>query len=202
MKKIISISIFLTSISLIAEPYIVSFNDIKPVLFQRFKSNPYTLYCGCKMDYSNGNGGKTIIKESCPYKGDDKVSWEHVVPAKRFGQNRVCWTKGNPACKKKGRECCRKTDPVFRQMEADPNNLYPVILKLNTMRKDYEYGEIPGEKREFGQCDFELDKIHKKAEPRKEARQTIAKVYFYMEKTYGIGLREDEKIMYNKWLKE
>ena len=48
-------------------------------------------------------------------------------------------------------------------MEADLYNLYPAIGEVNGLRSNYSMAMIPGEKREFGTCDVEIE--DKKVEP-------------------------------------
>jgi deoxyribonuclease I len=48
---------------------------------------------------------------------------------------------------------------------------------------------IPGEKREFGACDVEIER--RKIEPRPEIRGDIARTYMYMDwayPVYGLGI--------------
>jgi len=73
--------------------------------------------------------------------------------------------KGKPF---KGRNCARKVAVEFRYMEADMYNLVPAIGELNSMRSNYGYAMIPGEKRKFGKCDMEIE--DRKAEPAPEKR--------------------------------
>lgn len=72
-------------------------------------------------------------------------------------------------------------------MQADLYNLVPAIGEVNGLRSNYSYAMIPGEVREFGACDIEIQ--NRKAEPRPEIRGDIARIYFYMEWAYpGHGI--------------
>ena len=42
-------------------------------------------------------------------------------------------------------------------------NLVPAVGEINGLRSNYNFGIIPGEKREFGSCDMEIE--GQKAEP-------------------------------------
>lgn len=87
-------------------------------------------------------------------------------------------------------------------MEAAPLNLVPSIGSINALRSNYSFSIIEWEKREFGICDMEIE--NKKAEPKKEIRWDIARVYFYMEATYpgrGIISNKNEKL-FEAWNKE
>lgn len=84
-------------------------------------------------------------------------------------------------------------------MEADLFNLYPAIGEVNGDRSNYEFAEIPGEKRVYGKCDIEIE--GKKIEPREEIRGDIARVYFYMMKAYPerVKINEDKLKMFQRW---
>lgn len=201
----------------LAEPLEVSFQgnrslrikdymEANSTLRQVYKALPErTLYCGCPFDPMR----KRAPIQGCSYSsGDDqdtyyKVHWEHVVPAARLGRNRQCWI-GHP-CKRKdgkpygGRSCCRKIDPMFRAMEADMHNLRPAIGDINIRRQDYSFGEIPGEKREFGRCDMEISSETDTAEPAPEIRGIIARTYLYMNDAYELQLRPEEIRLFLTW---
>lgn len=72
-------------------------------------------------------------------------------------------------------------------MESDMYNLVPAVGQINGDRSNYSYGMIPGESREYGSCDFEIQ--DRKAEPREAIRGDIARIYFYMAWAYpGHGI--------------
>ena len=52
----------------------------------------------------------------------------------------------------------------------------------NGLRSNYSFAMIPGEKREFGTCDMEIE--GRKAEPPPEVRDNIARTYLYMNAAY------------------
>jgi len=173
---------------------IASFNTAKKFAFAVHDEHRITLYCGCRYD-----GDLVVDHTSCGYQSKSgshratKVEWEHVVPADAFGQSFKEWRDGDPTCVNrkgesfKGRNCARKASSLFRLMEADIYNLYPAIGEINNLRSNYSMADLPGEPREFGQCDVE---IHDgKFEPRPEIRGDIARTYFYMDAAYpGRGI--------------
>ncbi len=93
----------------------------------------------------------------------------------------------------------RNKSKEYRLMESDMYNLVPAVGLINQKRSNYNYGLIPGEKRAFGSCDFEVS--GKIAEPAPEIRGDIARTYFYMDKVYPgrIKLESSEIKMFNKW---
>ena len=69
-------------------------------------------------------------------------------------------------------------------------NLRPAVGELNADRSDLPYGEIEGEDREYGSCDFEVQGGI--AEPEASDRGEIARTYLYMERIWGMTLTEEE----------
>jgi len=177
------------------------FSRTKKLLPQVYSGHQITFYCGC------GYSGKSPDLDSCGYvprknrKRASRIEWEHIVPAQAFGQSFREWRVGDPACvnsrgkRYKGRRCARKASKDFAKMEGDPVNLVPSVGEVNGDRSNYSYAEIPGEKRKYGNCDFEIE--HRKAEPREKVRGDIARVYFYMDQKYpgrGIISRKNRKL--------
>ncbi len=167
-----------------------------------------TIYCGCSFD-----SNKNVDFSSCGYKPKSmykraaKVEWEHVVPAHAFGKSFKEWFEGHPKCKNrngkpfKGRKCCQKSNVEFCLMEADMYNLYPAIGEINALRSNYSMAMIPGEKRDFGACDVEIE--GRKVEPRPEVRGDIARTYMYMDMEYpGRGIISGKnKKLFEAWSK-
>jgi deoxyribonuclease-1 len=174
--------------------------------------HPITFYCGCRIVYSKSQE-RLIPDPSCGYKKKSPstefmINWEHIMPAHRFGKDRECWQsrvctkeKNGKIKKFKGRNCCNEIDDCFNIMEGDVHNLVPTIYELNRDRKNYFFGEIPGEPREYGSCDFEVDHRRNIAEPRDSIRGDIARTYLYMSWFYGIPLTQEEIIFIQKWNK-
>ena len=126
------------------------------------------------------------------------------MPASRFGKKFETWKNGNLRCIKngkkfKGRKCARKINKKFRLMEADLYNLQPTIGEINQQRQNFKMSIIPGEKRNFGKCDFEVQ--NKFVEPSPNIRGDIARTYFYMADTYShyIKLTKSESSLFSKW---
>ena len=72
-------------------------------------------------------------------------------------------------------------------MEADLQNLVPAVGELNADRSNYRFGDIPGEARVYGKCDFEVDRSRRVAEPPRSLRGDIARAYLYMHHSYRKG---------------
>lgn len=167
-----------------------------------------TFYCSCAF-----TSEKAVDPTACGYKPRRpgvrswRIEWEHIVPAARFGQTRSCWSSGHERCvnsrgaRYKGRRCCGQqgVDPVFRRMEADLHNLAPAIGELNADRSNFRYGEVEGEPRVYGACDFEIDRGTRVAEPREKIRGDVARVYLYMADVYGLKLTDEERGRFLRW---
>ena len=192
------------SISFEGNQKIETFYESKIILRDIFQNHQYTFYCSCSYKH------KKPIFKACgykPYKNfkrANRIEWEHVVPASRFGKKFETWKNGNLKCIKngkkfKGRKCTRKSNRKFRLMEADLYNLQPTIGEINQQRQNFKMSIIPGEKRNFGKCDFEVQ--NKFVEPSPNIRGDIARTYFYMADTYSnyIKLTKSELSLFLKW---
>ena len=162
-----------------------------------------TLYCGCPWARTTRSGGD-VDREACGLAArknetrSDRVEWEHVVPASWFGSPRSCWRSGHALCgttkngkPRKGRGCCLKpgVDPAFRAAHNDPHNLFPAGGEVNGDRSNHAYGNVAGEPRAYGACDFELAGRPKVAEPAPAVRGELARAMLYMADRYGADVR-------------
>jgi len=192
-----------------------SFNEVKQILLEQvYQDHRITFYCACtfsknkKVRCKTGEGKRATL-----------VEWEHIVPASQFGRTFSSWEKYTPfTCEipdfirkifsikcnpLSARENARRVSRAYRLMESDMYNLVPAIGLINQKRSNSPYGMIPGEKREFGNCDFEVS--DKYVEPAPNIRGDIARTYFYMNDVYpgkNIITSQDEEKMFREWDKE
>jgi deoxyribonuclease-1 len=173
-----------------------------------YRGHQTTFYCG-----SQYTQGKVVIHTNgyVPKKNSKRahrLEWEHVVPAHAFGQSFKEWREGHPDCIDskgkafKGRNCARKVVIKFRYMESDMYNLVPAIGEINGLRSNYSFAIIPGENRDFGTCDMEIQ--GRKVEPPPAVRGNIARIYWYMDSAYpghGVISRKNRKL-YKAWDEE
>lgn len=184
-----------------------SFSHAKRLARGIYRDHRTTLYCQCAYD-----GRQRISGDACGYvprhpgARSGRVEWEHLVAAYEFGAQRACWRE--KTCHDRrgrrfgGRRCCRQRDPEFRRMEADLMNLSPEIGELNSDRSNFRFGEVEGEAREYGACDFEIDRERDRVEPAPSIRGDIARAYLYMHDTYGqaaLPLAPDERARFEVW---
>jgi len=126
---------------------IINFREAKRAMYQLYSDHRITFYCGCDLTASH-----SINLAGCgmPVLGKRiRTEAEHVVPASHFGKKMGCWQRG-------GREECNKKDVAFQKAEADLVNLVPAVGYINQRRSNYHFGEVLGERRDFGVCDFEI----------------------------------------------
>lgn len=184
-----------------------SFSEAKQLAAEVYFDHKETFYCGCGFDSK-----KRVDATVCGYeprknkKRGQRIEWEHVVPAHALGHTRQCWrepictnSKGN---RYKGRQCCERIDPVFRAMVTDLRNLVPAVGELNGDRSNYTFSLLEGEVREYGACDFEVDRTLRKVEPIPSVRGDIARTYFYMHETYGLPLSDKQRRLFEVWDRE
>ena len=136
------------------------------------------------------DGGTTLycrqLFGACYNRG---INIEHVFPAS--------WIAYDLRCGK--RYQCRNSSPRFNRIEADLHNLYPSRSEINKARSNYRYADTPGERREFGLCDFEIDERQRLAEPAPAARGRIARAMLYMADEYDLYLKSRQRALLQDW---
>lgn len=156
---------------------IKDYQAAKDVFWSKVYPEGSTIYCNKKFTHSWREG----------------INVEHVFP--------MAWVKKTLNCGT--RDQCRRTNKLFNKIEADMHNLYPSIEQLNYDRQSYRFGNVPGEKRQYGAaCDFEVDKKRRVAEPRKLVRGELARAMLYMEYRYhdvGLKLFNKQASLMLKW---
>ncbi|PAF46247.1 hypothetical protein BKH46_08380 [Helicobacter sp. 12S02634-8] len=194
-----------------------SFEKAKKVLPTIFANHQTTFYCGCPY-YKEG--GKLLVGDCPDYTPRNaftktgkvnerakRIEWEHIMPAENFGRGLTCWRDGDAQCVDskgksfKGRSCCKKVSEKFRKMEADLRNLVPTIGEVNADRSNFRYAQATknAPMTQYGKCKFEVDFKLKRAYPRDAIKGMIARTYFYMSKTYGVALSDQEKKLMMAW---
>ncbi len=166
-----------------------------------------SFYCGC--EYSPG---RHVDLASCGMQNlssierAKNIEAEHVFPAYHFGQHRACWRE--PLCTNsdgepfKGRDCCEEIDEVFQRAHNDLHNLVPAVGEVNGDRSNYNWGMVEGEPREYGACNFEIDRSIRRAEPPENVMGDVARIYFYMSDTYGINLSDQDRQLFTAWSRQ
>lgn len=160
-----------------------SYNDALWVLWNKvYPGQAASLYCG--KQFNTQRGGKV---------SQQGINAEHVFPMDWAVNTLKCGT----------RKACRRKLKLFRLIEADLHNIYPSLIKLNSERMSFPFGEIKGEKRQFGEsCDFEVDRKRRIVEPRNAVRGDIARAMLYMSYQYDLPLFEKTKKRLIAWHKQ
>lgn len=186
------------SLSLAAAP--LTFDQAKTELRRQVFHDQNTqgdLYCGCNWEWQGRSGGAMDLA-GCGYAiraqavRAQRLEWEHVMPAWAFGHQRQCWQQG-------GRRHCVQTDPVFRTMEADMHNLWPSVGEVNADRSNYRFGQLTGTPYRYGACSTRVDFKERVAEPRDEAKGTVARIHFYMHDRYGLHMSRQQQQLLMAW---
>jgi deoxyribonuclease-1 len=158
-----------------------------------------TLYCDCRyidkktVDFSSCNYKPRENEKRKSFKRAQRIEWEHIVTAHNMGQHLPCWRDG-------GRKNCSANDSTFKIMEGDLHNLYPAIGEVNGDRSNFMFNQWTNSPTPmYGECETIIDFEEKKVQPRKEVRGLIARVHFYMEKTYGINLSKQDRKLFEAW---
>ena len=125
-------------------------------------------------------------------KYDRGYNIEHVMP--------MAWVKKELKCGT--RKQCRERSSRFNQIEMDMHNLYPSDKGANHERLAYAFADIPGEKWWRDDCDLEIDKHKRLAEPREAVRGDIARAVLYMEERWGIPIYQRQRSLLLRWHQE
>lgn len=137
-----------------------------------------------------GKGGKTLYcGKRFTAKTTRDLNVEHIFP--------MSWATKALGCR--NRSQCRRSSERFNRIEADMHNLYPAIAKINQARSAMAYGMVLGEERRFGNCDFEVDELRRRVEPRRAVRGDIARAMFYMHQQYGLEIYPTQGRLLLQW---
>lgn len=153
---------------------IEDYERARRLFWQRlYSGDGETLYCGQRL----GPGF------------DPGTNIEHIFP--------MAWVTNALQCGR--RKACRKASERFNRIEADLHNLYPARTEVNDARGAMSFGEIPGERRWDGQCDFEVDEGRRVVEPRPAVRGDIARAMFYMRDAYDLVIFDRLGALLKEW---
>jgi len=148
--------------------------EVLPLFWRQvYPEGGATIYCAQKFDRNAGRN----------------INIEHVYP--------MSWAMRALGCS--SRNECRRTNRRFNQIESDMHNLYPSLREINKVRGSAPFGDIRGETRKYGQCDFEFDSKQRIAEPPPASRGNIARAMFYMNDSYGLRIFARQANMLRRW---
>ena len=205
VNLVLALLILSSTISFATPP--PNFNTAKKVAFDLFVPHKLTLYCGCQFDdekrvdlTSCNMHTATVIERA------NRVEWEHMMPAEKFGRYHKCWTEKMCINEKtgkeyRGRKCCQKIDSEYRRKEAELYNLWPAVGAINQARSNYDFG-ILHNKRGFYGCEFEADSRLKIAEPPDRSKGIVARANLFMADKYHVELTPGQRELFQRWSKQ
>lgn len=199
MHYLIWLCFFISVSSFSAPPS--TFNQAKKIAGQIFANHHQTLYCQCQYENKSVDLKSCGMESASTIKRAHRVEWEHMMPAEQFGKHFKCWREA--LCEKngkpyKGRACCEKIDPVFRQMEAELYNLWPSVGLVNQARSNYRFAALE-QRQPFYGCSIAIDKKARRVEPPDDAKGTIARANLFIAHRYGISLSDSQKKLFLAW---
>ncbi len=171
---LLSILIGITLPSLAGQTKIPDYQTAKRIFWSKlYRDGGTTLYCAKNFGKPRGRS----------------LNVEHIFPMSWVTHELNCGT----------RKECRHHSDQFNRIEADLHNLYPARADLNDERGSFPFGQVDGERRKYGSCDFEVDFKRRQVEPRPEVRGDIARAMFYMAETYGFKIFGRQARMLKRW---
>lgn len=210
MKLTIFLSLFIfvsNSFAIGGNKRIESFNKAKKELSKIYMNlEKRTIYCKAYFDGKNITNKNGFKSKNNSFR-DNRIEWEHVVPAKKFGHKFDAWKKGHKDCfdnkgKKLGnRDCAQKVSEKFRRMQSDMYNLYPAIGTVNIMRADFDFVDSLTNGSYLGSCKIRI--YSGKVLPPDYAKGKISRAYLYMAEEYPFKMRlsYSERKRFEKWNK-
>jgi deoxyribonuclease-1 len=183
-----------------------TFCAAKGELQKLYQDHRETFLCGCSF-----GPNLTASLDRCGYvpklSSDraHRVEWRHIVPVEVLLAHRPCFRE--PLCtrpsgeKFQGIACCEQADRIYQTMVADLHGIVPELGEINDLRGARSFGELPGEAREFGRCDLEIDTKLGVVEPPASRRGDIARAYLYMHHVYreSVPLTAEEIRRFEAW---
>lgn len=202
VKKITLAFLLLTSFS---AQSVDGFGAAKKKMYKKvFNNSGETFYCGCdwskkKVDLKSCGLGGYFPKKRL--KRAKRTEAEHIIPAswmlkvnKKF---RLC-TIDAKALKKNKRDYCRKHDIGYKKAHNDLANLIPAVGQINADRSNKPYlDKVKVVKEGYGKCTAVSGK--RGFVPPDQVKGDIARVAFYMSKTYGVVYSKRQSDLFSKW---
>ena len=209
MKELLSIGLLLTlPLSLAYADIASSFSKAKSNLYKKVEGNSgLTFYTNCSWSKKKVDLESCGLQNSFPKKHLKRASRteaEHIIPAswmyKKNGKYRECYTKAK-ALGENARKYCQANDIDYRNAHNDLMNLVPAVGQLNGERSNKPYAEaVSGTKEHTYRGNGKVFRITSRvAIPDKSIRGDIARVGFYMGKTYGVTYSKRQLELFKKW---
>ena len=185
-----------------------SFSKAKKKLYKSVYNNQgQTFYVNCawqkkKVDLTSCNLQSSFSSKE--KKRAKRIEAEHIIPAswlyKRNGKYRACYVSAK-AHKTSARKLCQVEDSEYRDAHNDVVNLRPAVGAINAARSNKPFAEsISGTKETTYKGNGKKMIISSRvAIPDISIRGDIARVAFYMQKTYGARYSKRQLSLFTKW---
>lgn len=181
------------------------FSKTKKVMYKQIFNNAgTTFYCGCKWK------NRQVDLTSCGLQGyypkkykkrAQRTEAEHIIPAswmlKVNKKLRQCAIDAKKH-KSSKRNYCRKYDQDYKKAHNDLVNLWPAVGQINANRSNKPFvDEVIRIKEDYRKC--ESISGSKGFVPPNNKKGDIARIAFYMGKTYGATYSKRQNILFNQW---
>ncbi len=152
-------------------------------------------YCGCAL-YSFNNH-LYFDNKNCTYEilnhrqRGKRLELAHIVPPSLYAKDLPCKNK-----------CREENNKTFIKRDIDLHNIFPFLGELTSIRLSYKFVEklkVQGLHIKYGNCVFDIDKVHKEIVPPDISRGIIARAYLYMNQTYKLNIKSSEIDLFTKW---
>jgi len=183
----------------------VGFSKAKKNLYKRvFDNSGTTLYCGCKWKNKKVDLASCGLQNYYPkkyLKRSKRTEAEHIIPAswmlKVSKKYRQCANDAK-LLKKNKRDYCRKHDADYKKAHNDLVNLWPAVGQINANRSNKPYvDQVATVKESYRKC--KAVSGSRGFVPPDHIKGDIARVGFYMSKTYGVVYSKRQQALFVKW---
>lgn len=207
LKAISLLTILAFPILAFSAPY-SSFSKAKKVMYTKVYNNEgVTFYTSCKWFKKKVNLESCGLQDSFStkyLKRARRTEAEHIIPASWMYKKNGKWRQCYLDAKAQGisqRKYCQKHDDDYRNAHNDLMNLVPAVGPLNGMRSNKPFAEkLSGKKEQtFNGNGKKLIVTSRVVIPDKSIRGDIARIAFYMSRTYGVTYSKRQNFLFEKW---
>jgi deoxyribonuclease-1 len=166
-----------------------------------FNHSGTTLYCNCTWNKKKVDLSSCGLDGYFPKKYRKRVNRteaEHIIPAswmlKVNNKIRQC-VLDSKEHKSSVRKYCQKHDKGFKKAHNDLVNLFPTVGQINAERSNKPFVDtLKSVKKSYGICSAESGS--RGFVPPDNKKGDIARVAFYMSKTYGVVYSKRQQLLF------
>lgn len=203
-SAIVALTIFINPTASAANK-VVSFSTAKKNLYSKvFNNKGQTFYCGCDWSKKKTDLSSCGLQGYFPKKQRKRAARteaEHLVAAswllKVDGRLRECAIESKKF-KDSARKYCQQHDEQYKKAHNDLVNLIPAVGQINADRSNKPYVEKASNKvKTYASCDIEIGS--RGMVPPKSKQGDLARVAFYMSRSYGVTYSKRQLKLFNEW---